>query len=116
MILIETPCIEASRPRAEQKRDGVRKACYIWAAEDWYGPVPEGKQVNHHCDNPKCYNVEHLYIGTQADNMRDRKERGRWKGGAPRRTHCKRGHAFVEENIYHYKGQRLCRTCRREHQ
>jgi hypothetical protein len=34
-------------------------------------------QVNHRCDNPLCINPEHLYIGTQDDNMRDRDIRGR---------------------------------------
>ena len=43
--------------------------------------IPEGHQVNHHCDNRKCCNPAHLYAGTQKDNMQDRKKRGRWRGG-----------------------------------
>lgn len=35
------------------------------------------KQINHHCDNSSCVRFEHLYEGTQQDNIRDRNERGR---------------------------------------
>nr|WP_308317751.1 HNH endonuclease [Serratia marcescens] len=37
----------------------------------------DGLLVRHTCDNPPCINPEHLEIGTQFDNMRDMKSRGR---------------------------------------
>lgn len=37
----------------------------------------DGLVVRHICDNPRCINPEHLVIGTQADNVRDKVERGR---------------------------------------
>ncbi len=80
-------------------------------------PVPPGKMVLHHCDNPACIRPEHLYIGTHADNMRDAKERGRIGGRA--KTHCKRGHPLEGDNLVlkSPKGrsiERVCRECRRQ--
>lgn len=54
----------------------VRKA-HRMSWERAYGRIPKGKFVLHTCDCPPCVNPRHLYIGTQKDNMRDRKVRGR---------------------------------------
>ena len=43
------------------------------------GKIPDGKQVLHRCDNRACINIDHLYIGTVSDNMKDRAVRGRCK-------------------------------------
>lgn len=41
------------------------------------GPIPDGMLVRHTCDNPECTNPDHLLLGTDADNARDRVARGR---------------------------------------
>lgn len=42
--------------------------------------VPEGMSVLHECDNPPCVRPDHLFIGTQADNMLDCARKGRVAG------------------------------------
>ena len=77
------------------------------------GPIPEGMQVLHHCDVRHCVNVEHLYLGRDRENMRDRSERGPHH----RKTHCNRGHELTMENTYTYsrsgRSFRICKICRR---
>lgn len=61
------------------KTVGAHRATY----EDANGPIPVGLVVRHRCDNKRCVRLDHLELGTPADNSRDMVERGRSRGGRP---------------------------------
>lgn len=48
---------------------------HLW--EDRHGPIPDGMVLRHRCDNRACINLDHVLLGTHADNVRDRVARER---------------------------------------
>ena len=60
-----------------------------------FGEVPNGLLVCHSCDNPKCIEITHLWLGTPLENSKDRDRKGRHKTADPSRTtHFGEDHGF----------------------
>ena len=47
----------------------------VWEAHN--GPVPDGKYALHRCDQPRCFEIRHLFLGTLEENNADRDAKGR---------------------------------------
>ena len=93
------------------RKDGSRRLAlaHVVSYEEFAGPVPDGRELDHLCRNRACVNPDHLEPVTHRANL--------LRGNAPsahqaRQTHCKRGHEFTDANTYRNKGKRYCRACR----
>lgn len=71
------------------KKRTLRQHREVW--EKLFGPIPEGLQVLHHCDNPGCIRPIHLYLGTPKNNAQDRSARSRNAEAQPGYTHPMKG-------------------------
>ena len=87
-----TPCVESlyyknkggygccQDPWKPKQRMLHHRLTYMLAHNVTPGDIV-GLSVRHKCDNPACINPDHLELGTHADNMKDKADRKRARGG-----------------------------------
>ena len=61
---------------------GRHKGAHVVAWEQVHGPVPDGMQVCHRCDNPPCCEESHLFLSDAVGNQADKVAKGRHARGS----------------------------------
>lgn len=64
-VALTGPCIEMSRSTLRRR----------WVKA--FGPLRRDQHLCHHCDNPRCVNFDHIFVGTQQENIADAMAKGR---------------------------------------
>lgn len=54
---------------------------HVFSYKTFVGTIPPGMHVLHRCDNPPCVRPEHLFLGSNADNVADKVAKGRQPRG-----------------------------------
>jgi hypothetical protein len=92
----------------------VQVGAHVFSYMMHIGNIPDGLQVCHKCDNGLCVNPDHLFLGTQQDNVDDMIAKGRQARGERLNHRCQigdRNHASKLSESAVRKIKKLLLTC-----
>lgn len=87
-LVTESGCWECTSHARDDKgyvriyRNNRKTGLHRYAYIKKYGSIPEGAVVMHMCDNPPCFNPNHLVVGSNVDNIADKVAKGRQARGS----------------------------------
>ena len=85
-------------------------SAHRWSYLNFVGEIPEGRQIDHMCNNTSCVNPDHLRVVTPKENWRRSNIASAVNA---RKTHCNYGHELSGENMFRIGTRRRCRACDR---
>ena len=98
---------------------GQRSCAHRFSLQVATGQSGDGLYACHRCDNPPCVNPQHLFWGSQKENLADMVAKGRHNFSKPKSfTHCPSGHLLDEKNkapkVRPGSNSYECRECGRQ--
>ena len=108
-------CMEWTGTRNERGYGGLRVdgrlvKAHRFAYELTCGPIPDGLDVLHSCDNPPCCNPAHLSVGDAVRNADEMVSRGRHGGGYGKRGDDHHQHILTPEDVQYIRENPECMT------
>ena len=115
-VITESGCWEWQGTRTTTGYGRIHYNGKLWlvhrvASRLWLPDFTEDKITRHKCDNPSCFNPEHLRNGTHGQNSLDSILKGRNTSYWGNRKLCKRGHLLEGNNLVKSGNHRICKKC-----